>query len=91
MRNDDHAFEWTRKEFRTWAEGLAQAYGYTATFHGIGGGPLDEVVPYGEWRGGGPMTQAVVFESSGPWPRAAGVGAAAPAEAMELVWSSADE
>ena len=25
VRNDDHRFEWTREEFRVWAEGLASA------------------------------------------------------------------
>ena len=62
LRNPDHRFEWTRDEFRAWAEGLAHDFGYTVSFHGIGGGPFDERVPYGVWRGPGPQTQAVVFE-----------------------------
>ena len=61
VRNADHRFEWTRAEFRAWAEALAETYHYTARFDGIGGGPMDEVVPYGVWRGGGPQTQAVLF------------------------------
>ena len=62
VRNDDHRFEWTREEFRVWAEGLASAYGYDVSLHGIGGGPLDEKVPYGEWKGPGPLCQAAVFK-----------------------------
>jgi 3' terminal RNA ribose 2'-O-methyltransferase Hen1 len=35
-RHRDHRFEWTRAEFRTWAEGVAKRHGYTVTFSGIG-------------------------------------------------------
>ena len=62
LRNADHKFEWTRAEFREWANRVAADFGYTVTFYGVGGGPLDEVVPYGEWRGGGPQTQVAEFE-----------------------------
>ena len=48
------------------AEGRAAEFGYTASFHGVGGGPFDERVPYGVWRGPGPQTQAVVFEQTSP-------------------------
>jgi len=40
FRHADHRFEWTREEFRSWAEGVADAYGYTVRFEGIG--PVDE-------------------------------------------------
>ena len=36
MRDADHRFEWTREEFRAWAERIAQRYGYTVEFEGIG-------------------------------------------------------
>eukprot|EP00966_Prymnesium_polylepis_P040312 935553-Prymnesium_polylepis.1 len=62
LRNEDHRFEWSRAEFQAWANGLADAHGYTVHFEGIGGGPVDEVVPYGEWRGAGPQTQVAIFE-----------------------------
>ena len=35
-RHPDHRFEWTRAQFRAWAEGIEAAYGYRATFSGIG-------------------------------------------------------
>lgn len=36
MRHADHRFEWTRAEFRAWAEPVAARYGYTVAFSGIG-------------------------------------------------------
>ena len=36
MRHADHRFEWTRTEFRHWAETVAAAYGYDVRFDGIG-------------------------------------------------------
>jgi len=36
MRHPDHRFEWTRAEFRHWAESLATAYGYAVRLEGIG-------------------------------------------------------
>jgi hypothetical protein len=36
MRHPDHRFEWTRAEFRHWAESVAQAHGYSVRFDGIG-------------------------------------------------------
>jgi 3' terminal RNA ribose 2'-O-methyltransferase Hen1 len=36
FRHRDHRFEWTRAEFRTWAEALAGRHGYMVTFAGIG-------------------------------------------------------
>ena len=52
LRHPDHRFEWTRREFRAWAERVAGGHGYAVRFLPIG--PADEVV--------GPPTQMAVFE-----------------------------
>ncbi len=52
VRHGDHRFEWTRAEFRTWAEAVAERHGYTAEFVPVG--PDDPEV--------GPPTQMAVFE-----------------------------
>ncbi|MEM1380356.1 MAG: 3' terminal RNA ribose 2'-O-methyltransferase Hen1 [Pseudomonadota bacterium] len=36
VRHSDHRFEWTREQFKTWADGVAQRNGYTVSIHGIG-------------------------------------------------------
>jgi 3' terminal RNA ribose 2'-O-methyltransferase Hen1 len=36
LRHRDHRFEWTRAEFQVWAERVAQQFGYTVEFSGIG-------------------------------------------------------
>lgn len=36
MRHGDHRFEWTRAEFRSWAEGVAARTGYEAGIQGVG-------------------------------------------------------
>jgi len=36
LRHGDHRFEWTRAEFRKWAEGTAKKYGYSVRFSEIG-------------------------------------------------------
>lgn len=36
FRHPDHRFEWTRAEFRAWAEGVCARHGYTVEFRGIG-------------------------------------------------------
>jgi 3' terminal RNA ribose 2'-O-methyltransferase Hen1 len=36
MRHPDHRFEWSRAEFRHWAESVAPSYGYVVRFEGIG-------------------------------------------------------
>ncbi|HEX4609514.1 MAG TPA: 3' terminal RNA ribose 2'-O-methyltransferase Hen1, partial [Urbifossiella sp.] len=36
FRHADHRFEWTRAEFRGWAERVAAQHGYAVTFHPIG-------------------------------------------------------
>ncbi|MCC3774276.1 3' terminal RNA ribose 2'-O-methyltransferase Hen1 [Streptomyces sp. UNOB3_S3] len=51
VRHADHRFEWTRKEFRAWAERVAERHGYTVEFLPVG--PDDPEV--------GPPTQMAVF------------------------------
>lgn len=51
FRHRDHRFEWTREQFRSWADGIARAHGYDVRFLAIG--PDDPEV--------GAPTQAVVF------------------------------
>lgn len=36
FRHKDHRFEWTRAEFRAWADGVAERHGYTPVFSEIG-------------------------------------------------------
>lgn len=36
MRHGDHRFEWTREEFRTWAQNIAAKFNYTVTFRSVG-------------------------------------------------------
>jgi 3' terminal RNA ribose 2'-O-methyltransferase Hen1 len=52
FRHRDHRFEWTREEFRTWAAGVAERFGYAARFVPVG--PDDPAT--------GPPTQMAVFE-----------------------------
>ncbi len=51
MRHRDHRFEWTRQEFRAWADGVAAAHGYGV--HYLPVGDDDPEV--------GPPTQMAVF------------------------------
>ena len=55
MRHTDHRFEWTREQFRQWAESAAEKYGYSARFTEIG--DADEI--------SGAPTQMVVFTICG--------------------------
>jgi 3' terminal RNA ribose 2'-O-methyltransferase Hen1 len=54
FRHRDHRFEWTRAEFRTWADETAKRFGYTVRFAPVGA--EDEAV--------GPPTQMGVFTRS---------------------------
>jgi 3' terminal RNA ribose 2'-O-methyltransferase Hen1 len=36
LRHPDHRFEWTRQEFRGWAETVAAAHGYAVRLEGVG-------------------------------------------------------
>jgi hypothetical protein len=51
LRHRDHRFEWTRAQFRDWATGVAQRFGYAVDFRPIG--PEDPLV--------GPPTQMALF------------------------------
>jgi hypothetical protein len=55
LRHRDHRFEWTRAEFRAWAERVAGEYGYT--FEWLPVGTDDAEV--------GPATQMGVFIGAG--------------------------
>jgi 3' terminal RNA ribose 2'-O-methyltransferase Hen1 len=61
MRHRDHRFEWTRGQFRAWADQVAAAYGYTVRYLPVG--TDDPEV--------GPPTQLAVFSKS-PQPGDAG-------------------
>ena len=45
FRHPDHRFEWTRTEFAAWADTVADRFGYTAEFTGIGPVDLDHGQP----------------------------------------------
>ena len=53
FRHPDHRFEWTRQEFRDWAERVARRHGYAVRFLPVG--PMDEAL--------GAPTQMAVFEA----------------------------
>jgi len=36
FRHEDHRFERNREEFQTWANGVAERFGYTIRFQGVG-------------------------------------------------------
>ncbi len=50
LRHPDHRFEWTREEFQSWANGVAERNGYSVKYWPIG--PIDE-------RHGAPSQMAV--------------------------------
>lgn len=53
FRHSDHRFEWTRAQFRGWAGGVAERFGYGVRFLSVG--PEDANL--------GPPTQMAVFEA----------------------------
>ena len=55
FRHKDHRFEWTRGQFREWAEGVAERFGYAVRFEPVG--PEDPAL--------GPPTQMAVFSAPG--------------------------
>ncbi len=55
FRHKDHRFEWTRSEFKSWAEGIAARFGYNVRFLPVG--PEDPVL--------GSPTQMAVFTRNG--------------------------
>ena len=52
LRHSDHRFEWTRAEFKAWADVVASRFGYAVRYLPVG--PEDEAL--------GPPTQMAVFE-----------------------------
>ncbi|MER7466983.1 3' terminal RNA ribose 2'-O-methyltransferase Hen1 [Streptomyces sp. NPDC097981] len=70
VRHNDHRFEWTRAEFRTWAGGVAERYGYTVEFTPVGD----------DDPGVGPPTQMAVFTKAAVGTTAAGTTANTPKE-----------
>ncbi|KQO63583.1 3' terminal RNA ribose 2'-O-methyltransferase Hen1 [Curtobacterium sp. Leaf261] len=59
FRHTDHRFEWTRSEFRAWAERVAAANGYAVEYRPVG--DADPEV--------GPPTQMALFRRSSPTTR----------------------
>jgi 3' terminal RNA ribose 2'-O-methyltransferase Hen1 len=55
MRHHDHRFEWTRAQFRAWAQRAGDAYGYTVRHLPVGT----------EDPGAGPPTQLAIFSKAG--------------------------
>ncbi len=55
FRHPDHRFEWTRQEFRDWAEGVARRFGYETTFLSVGPDHAELGAP----------TQMATFERAG--------------------------
>ena len=51
FRHPDHRFEWTRREFETWADAVCESYGYVVEFRPVG--EHDDAI--------GPPTQMAVF------------------------------
>ncbi len=45
MRHRDHRFEWTRDEFQTWAQRVAEQHGYTVRFAPVGPADPDRGAP----------------------------------------------
>jgi 3' terminal RNA ribose 2'-O-methyltransferase Hen1 len=55
-RHRDHRFEWTRPEFRDWADGVASRFGYRVRFLPIGADDAEV----------GPPTQMAIFDRGRP-------------------------
>jgi SAM-dependent methyltransferase len=55
LRHRDHRFEWTRAQFRAWADGVARRTGYAVRYGGVGDEQPD----------GGPPTQLAVLTRAG--------------------------
>ena len=45
LRHPDHRFEWTRVEFAAWAGRVADAWGFTVAFHGVGEADAEHGAP----------------------------------------------
>lgn len=55
LRHPDHRFEWSRREFAAWTDGLAERHGYTVERHPVGDPDPEH----------GPPTQMAVFRAGG--------------------------
>lgn len=91
-RNNDHRFEWTREQFRVWAEGLAVERGYAVRFDGVGGEKWDDIAWDDARRdplyGPGPSSQMAIFTRCSE----AAMTEASPVERLpqpKVAWSSA--
>jgi 3' terminal RNA ribose 2'-O-methyltransferase Hen1 len=73
MRHPDHRFEWTRAQFRAWAERVAGEHGYQVAFRPVGP----------EHPDAGPPTQLAVFDRAAPGQAASSGQAAAPGQAAD--------
>jgi hypothetical protein len=51
FRHSDHRFEWTRQEFKSWGDRLAETFKYTVEYKPVG--LVDDVL--------GPPTQMAIF------------------------------
>ena len=60
FRHPDHRFEWTRHEFKQWADVICQRYGYEVEIDPVG--PVDEKL--------GAPTQMATFTKSDGGPAA---------------------
>lgn len=61
FRHPDHRFEWTRDEFRTWAQGVGDRHGYTVEHRPVGDddpevGPPTQLALFRRHTTGGPTT-----------------------------------
>ena len=65
LRNSDHRFEWTRDDFRAWADSLAVSFGYSVSFDGVG--VLEGAEALGH------ATQVAVFERKDVWGNVTGL------------------
>src|SRR5215475_2682226 len=56
LRHPDHRFEWSRAEFRAWAQAAARAYGYSVRFEPVG---------VEDPRSGPPTQMAILYRAPG--------------------------
>ncbi|CAD7697612.1 unnamed protein product [Ostreobium quekettii] len=89
MRCSDHRFEWTRAEFEDWGQKLADQFGYSVTFEGIGHAINEaealQVEEFQQTQDVGSASQMAVFirgaEKSVPLH-----DVSEPCQGLELVW-----
>ncbi len=69
FRHPDHRFEWTRDEFRTWAQGVGDRHGYTVEHRPVGDddpevGPPTQLALFRRHTTGGPTTTSATTTSA---------------------------